>query len=179
MTFLGHIIESHYMHIDIKKYASYFGLDYPYKGNKLQSFLGLANYYHKFIEGYSKKATPLIDLLKKAKWWEWTARYEMTFQELNNAIAFKLMLRLSNFEALFEVHIDVLDKTIGGMLMQENHLLVTLLSNAILLKRRKWLLSCITYNYDRYTYWGPSLLFESIMLLTLSSIHKRSCLYCR
>jgi hypothetical protein len=32
---------------------------------ELRSFLGLANYYHRFIEGYNKKAAPLSDLLKK------------------------------------------------------------------------------------------------------------------
>jgi hypothetical protein len=38
---------------------------------ELRSFLGLANYYRQFIEGYSKKTTPLSDLLKKNKRWEW------------------------------------------------------------------------------------------------------------
>jgi len=32
---------------------------------ELRSFLGLENYYHRFIEGYNKKAAPLSDLLKK------------------------------------------------------------------------------------------------------------------
>ena len=38
---------------------------------ELRSFLGLANYYRQFIEGYSKKTTPLSDLLKKNQRWEW------------------------------------------------------------------------------------------------------------
>ena len=39
----------------------------PSKVAELWSFLGLANYYRKFIQGYSKKVAPLIDLLKNDK----------------------------------------------------------------------------------------------------------------
>ena len=39
----------------------------PSKVAELRSFLGLANYYRKFIQGYSKKVAPLIDLLKNDK----------------------------------------------------------------------------------------------------------------
>ena len=39
----------------------------PSKVTELRSSLGLANYYEKFIQGYSKKVAPLIDLLKKDK----------------------------------------------------------------------------------------------------------------
>ena len=44
----------------------------PSKVTELKSFLGLANYYRKFIQGYSKKVAPLTDLLKKDKKWVWT-----------------------------------------------------------------------------------------------------------
>jgi hypothetical protein len=37
---------------------------------ELRSFLGLTNYYHRFIEGYNKKASPLSDLLKKNRCWD-------------------------------------------------------------------------------------------------------------
>ena len=37
----------------------------PTKVTELQSFLGLANYYRRFIKGHSKIVSPLIDLLKK------------------------------------------------------------------------------------------------------------------
>ena len=39
----------------------------PSKVAELRSFLGLAKYYRKFIQGYSKKVAPLIDFLKKDK----------------------------------------------------------------------------------------------------------------
>ena len=55
----------------------------------LRSFLGLANYYRKFIAGYSKKATTLIDLLKKDTKWVWSERCDEAFQNL------KMLLHLN------------------------------------------------------------------------------------
>ena len=38
---------------------------------ELRSFLGLANYYRKFIQGHSKRVAPLTDLFKKDQKWAW------------------------------------------------------------------------------------------------------------
>jgi hypothetical protein len=43
----------------------------PKSMSELQSFLGLANYYRKFIATYFKKATPFTGLLKKEVKWHW------------------------------------------------------------------------------------------------------------
>ena len=48
----------------------------------IQKFLGLANYYRRFIEGFATVARPLHDLVKKNKKWDWTERQEKAFQEL-------------------------------------------------------------------------------------------------
>ena len=48
----------------------------------MQKFLGLANYYCRFIEGFATVARPLHDLVKKDKKWEWTEREEKAFREL-------------------------------------------------------------------------------------------------
>ena len=48
----------------------------------VQKFLGLANYYCRFIEGFATVARPLHDLVKKDKRWEWTEKQEEAFKEL-------------------------------------------------------------------------------------------------
>jgi len=53
------------------------------KGVKdVQKFLGLANYYRRFIEGFASIARPLHNMVKKDKKWEWTEKQEKAFREL-------------------------------------------------------------------------------------------------
>ena len=89
--------------------------------HEVQSFLGLANYYRRFVEGYSKIAAPLTDLLKKSKVWKWTERCQATFDEIKRRLVTAPVLRLPDFEKDFEVQTDASDFAIGGVLMQEGH----------------------------------------------------------
>ena len=54
----------------------------PTTVSHIQSFLGLAGYYRRFIEGFSKIAKPMPDLLKKDKKFEWTEDCEKSFNGL-------------------------------------------------------------------------------------------------
>jgi hypothetical protein len=51
--------------MDPKKVVAIIDWDAPTKVSELRSFLGLANYYRRFIKGYWKLVAPLSDLLKK------------------------------------------------------------------------------------------------------------------
>ena len=88
---------------------------------ELRSFLGLANYYKKFIQGYSKKVAPLTDLLKNDKKWVWTDACQEAFEKLKVVVSSEPVLRLPDFELPFEVHTDASDKAIGGVLVQKKH----------------------------------------------------------
>ena len=48
----------------------------------VQKFLGLANYYYQFIEGFVSIARPLYDMMKKNKKWNWTEKQKKAFKEL-------------------------------------------------------------------------------------------------
>ena len=67
ILFLGRKVNKGLMMIDERKVQAILYWPPPSKVAELQSFLGLANYYRKFIQGYSKKVAPLTDLLKKDK----------------------------------------------------------------------------------------------------------------
>jgi hypothetical protein len=54
----------------------------PTSFDDIQSFLGLARYYRRFIEGFLKISKPMIELLEKYKKFEWMPACEGSFQEL-------------------------------------------------------------------------------------------------
>ncbi|KAL5554225.1 hypothetical protein UlMin_041626 [Ulmus minor] len=71
INFLGHIIERGQIRMDMKKVRAIQEWKTPANVKELRSFLGLANYYRRFVEEYSKTAAPLTELLKKGVTWDW------------------------------------------------------------------------------------------------------------
>ena len=65
ITFLGHKISASLIKMDKGKVQAIMEWPVPRKMTDLRSFLSLANYYRRFIKGYSKNVSPLTDLLKK------------------------------------------------------------------------------------------------------------------
>src|SRR4051812_17336107 len=82
IKYLGHIISSKGIAIDLKKITVIQEWPKPKNIKELQSFLGLCNYYHWFILDYSKVAAPLIDLTYKDTPYLWLDLCNLTFQEL-------------------------------------------------------------------------------------------------
>ncbi|RVW62992.1 Transposon Tf2-12 polyprotein [Vitis vinifera] len=93
----------------------------PTKVTELRSFLGLANYYRRFIKGYSKMMSPLTDLLKKDNQWDWSMQCQMAFESLKEAISTEPVLRLPDLDLPFEVQTDASDRALGRVLVQEGH----------------------------------------------------------
>ena len=69
ITFLGHKISADLIRMDKGKVQAIMEWPVPSKVTELRSFLSLANYYRRFIKGYSKRVSPLTDLLKKDNQW--------------------------------------------------------------------------------------------------------------
>ncbi|KAJ8627132.1 hypothetical protein MRB53_020439 [Persea americana] len=93
----------------------------PTKVTKLQSFLGLVNYYRRFIKGYSNITTPLTDMLKKGRVWEWSPGCQQALDRKKCAITEEPVLALPDFNKPYAVHTDASDFAIGGVLMQDGH----------------------------------------------------------
>ena len=121
IKFLGHLISKSQIQMDGAKLTTIRDWPASTKVTKLRLFPSLANYYRRFIMGYSKIACPLMDLLKKERKWEWDAECHAAFQKLMVAITLEPVLRLLDLELSFEVHTDALDRALGGVLVQEGH----------------------------------------------------------
>ena len=82
------------------------------------SFLGLAGYYRRFIEGFSKIEGPLQCLTRKGVKFEWTDMCEESFQTLKKKLTSAPVLTLPEGNEGFEVYRDASRQGLGCMLMQ-------------------------------------------------------------
>ena len=65
MAFLGHVISTKVVSVDSQKIEAVVNWKPPKNVSEVRSFLGLAGYYRKFVEGFSKRAAPLTKLTRK------------------------------------------------------------------------------------------------------------------
>ena len=72
VAFLGHVISAEGISADPQKIEAIVNWKLPTNVSEVRSFLVLAGYYKKFVEGFSKIATPLTNLLKKDQKFEWS-----------------------------------------------------------------------------------------------------------
>ncbi|KAL5835881.1 hypothetical protein ACOSQ3_015433 [Xanthoceras sorbifolium] len=101
--FLGHKIEDGVLMMDEGKIKAICEWDPPTKVPELWSFLGLVNYYRRFIKGYLARAAPLTDLLKKNKAWEWSKECQKAFEGLKKAVTEESVLSLPGHSKPYEV----------------------------------------------------------------------------
>ena len=85
----------------------------------VQKFLGLANYYCWFIEGFVTVARPLHDLVKKDKKWEWTEKEEKAFKELKEKFTKEPVLAAPDIDKKMRMEVDASDYVTGEVLSTE------------------------------------------------------------
>ncbi|KAL5561979.1 hypothetical protein UlMin_031726 [Ulmus minor] len=90
----------------------------PTNVTKIRSFLGLAGYYRRFVEGFSTLAAPLTALTKKDWRYEWTDMCERSFQELKKRLTNAPILVLPTDDTDFIVYCDASRIGLGAVLMQ-------------------------------------------------------------
>ena len=84
---MGHIIADKGIAMDLKKIKAIEDWPNPTSVTNNKSFLGLAGYYQKFIENFSRIACPMISLQKKENKLLWTTKCEEIFQKLKQLLA--------------------------------------------------------------------------------------------
>ena len=91
----------------------------PQSVSEIWSFLGLARYYRRFIEGFSKIAKPLTELLQKDKTFQWSEACQASFEELKNRLTTTPVLILPDVHKNFDIYCDASRQGLGCVLMQE------------------------------------------------------------
>ena len=87
ITYLGHVIDSDGLRPTQEKVRAIRDAPSPRNVEELRSFLGLINYYSKFLPNLSTKLSPLYVLLNKKQKWEWSTAQEKAFQTTKEAPA--------------------------------------------------------------------------------------------
>ncbi|KAK5842737.1 hypothetical protein PVK06_005125 [Gossypium arboreum] len=72
VTFLGHVVSAEGIKVDPRKIEEVLEWKPPRSVSEIRSFLGLAGYYRRFVEGFSVLATPLTKLIRKGVPFVWT-----------------------------------------------------------------------------------------------------------
>jgi len=88
------------------------------KVKDIQSFIGLAGYYRKFIADFSKIAKPLTKLIKKSEKFEWTAEQQNAFKTLKEKLMTAPVLKYPDFTEKFIAITDASAFAIGVILLQ-------------------------------------------------------------
>ncbi|SJL18732.1 uncharacterized protein ARMOST_22332 [Armillaria ostoyae] len=116
--YLGVIISEGSIRMDPVKLAGIAEWPVPTKKKELQSFLGFANFYRRFIKGYSDIVRPMTRLTGKEVW-TWGTAQQIAFQQLKNRFAIDVILRIPTEKGQFRIEADASEGAIGAVLSQE------------------------------------------------------------
>jgi hypothetical protein len=119
VTFLGHAISKGGISVDPSKVQDVLSWEAPTSVSDIRSFLRLAGYYQRFIEGFSKISKPMTELLEKDKQFKWMPACESSFQELKERLTTAPVLVMSDMEKPFSIYCDVSGQGLGCVLMQD------------------------------------------------------------
>ena len=118
IEFLGYIISPTGIKMDMKKVTVIREWATPTRVKDVQSFLGFANFYRRFIKGFSTLAKPLIALTCKGTPFLWTMAAQKSFEALKQAFSTAPVLLHADPRKPFQVETDASDFAIGAILSQ-------------------------------------------------------------
>ena len=123
VAFLGHVISTEGISVDPQKIEAIVNWKPLTNVSEVCSFLGLAGYYRKFVERFSKIATPLTNLLKKDQKFEWSNTCQHSFEELRQRLMTAPVLALPSGKDGYVVYSDASRQGLGCVLMQNGRVI--------------------------------------------------------
>ncbi|GKF88153.1 putative reverse transcriptase domain-containing protein [Tanacetum coccineum] len=113
------MIDNQGIHVDPVKIESIKDWASPKSPTEIRQFLGLARYYRRFIEGFSKIAKPMTKLTQKKVKFVWGDKQETSFHQLKQKFCSAPILALPEGSKDFIVYCDASIKGLGDVLMQK------------------------------------------------------------
>ena len=118
VRFLGHVVSASGMSVDPKKVEAVMSWEKPKSVFEIRSFLGLAGYYKRFIEDFSRLVTPITRLTRKKVKFEWNDLCEKAFQELKRRLTSSPIMIVSERGQRYTIYCDASKDELGCVLMQ-------------------------------------------------------------
>ncbi|GKA67779.1 reverse transcriptase domain-containing protein [Tanacetum coccineum] len=118
VQFLGHVINCNGIHVDPSKIEAVKNWKAPRTPTEVRLLLGLAGYYRRFIENFSKIAKSLTILTQKCKTFNWGEEQELAFQTLKDKLSNAHVLALPDGPEYLMVYCDASGIGLGCVLMQ-------------------------------------------------------------
>jgi hypothetical protein len=119
VAFLGHVISVEGVSVEPGKVKDVLNWMPPTTASETQSFLGLARYYRRFINDFSKIAKPMTKLIEKNTTFEWTTECQDSFEELRKCLTSVPVLVLPHLTKKFDIYCHTSHRGLGCVLMQE------------------------------------------------------------
>ncbi|GJR81127.1 putative reverse transcriptase domain-containing protein [Tanacetum coccineum] len=113
VAFLGHIVSAEGITMDPAKVEAITKWPRPTSVTEVRSFLGLAGYYRRFVEGFSRLALPLTKLMRKGEKFVWNEEREKSFEELKQRLVSAPILTLPSGSGGFQIYSDASKKGLG------------------------------------------------------------------
>jgi len=119
LNYLGHVVGSSGLSVNPDKVSAVSTWPTPTNLKALLSFLGLANYFRRFICGYSSTAAPLTALTGNKTPWSWSPECQIAFEAIKSALTSAPVLVFPDFSLPFTVIADASLLGTGAVLLQQ------------------------------------------------------------
>jgi hypothetical protein len=124
VEFLGYVISKEGIAVNPSKVASVLEWEAPKNVKQIIGFLGMAGYYRRFIEGFSKIARPMTKLLRKNTPFVWSEECEASFETLKEKLTTTPMSAVLETGKDYMVYCDASKNGLGCVLMQDRKVIV-------------------------------------------------------
>ena len=117
--FLGSVVSENGLEVDPHKIDAIKNWPVPKNIHELRSFLGLTNFYRRFVDKFSQIASPLTFLLSKTTPYSWTNDQQKALEHLKNSLITAPVLAIPDPNLPFTVTTDASDIALGAVLSQD------------------------------------------------------------
>ncbi|XP_061999269.1 uncharacterized protein LOC133716595 [Rosa rugosa] len=121
--FLGHVVSAEGVSVDPQKVEAVLNWGRPTTVTEIRSFLGLAGYYRRFVQDFSRLAAPFTKLTRKGAKFVWSEECGQSFQELKGRLTRAPVLALPDDSGEYVIYSDASRQGLGCVLMQHGNVI--------------------------------------------------------